>query len=163
MKGQRIVALAFGAFLGLTLAGPATAADPKTGAQLPQSKSAEPRQTKQQATAFALKITKVTFAGPGLNWVPQPGVEYAQVETAGEYSVTVQVKNPSAQPSPKGAKKCRIEVKGGQPKGTYGVTFNGTFMVNVEKLGPGEELNACFQKMTLTDKGKYFIYVSLKP
>ncbi|MBI4255038.1 MAG: hypothetical protein HY616_08190, partial [Candidatus Rokubacteria bacterium] len=76
MKGQRIVALVFGAFLGLTLAGPATAADPKPGTQLPQSKSAAPRQTKQQATAFALKVTKVTFAGPGLNWVAQPGVEY---------------------------------------------------------------------------------------
>ena len=54
-------------------------------------------------------------------------------------------------------------MKGGLPKGTYGVSFNGTFLVPVSKLNPGEDLNACYQKMTLTDPGKYFIYVSLKP
>ena len=163
MKGQRIVALALGAFFGLAPAAPATAADPKPGAQSPQSTGAQPARTKQQATAFALKVTKVTFAGPGLNWVAQPGVEYAQDTAPGEYSVTVQVKNPSAQPSPKGAKKCRIEVKGGLPKGTYDLSYNATFLVPVSKLDPGQDINACYQKLTLTDPGKYFMYVYLKP
>jgi len=38
--------------------------------------------------------------------------------------------------------------------------------VDVSRLTPpggGEDSNACHQKLTLTDPGRYFIYVSLTP
>ena len=161
MKAQRIVALAFGAFLGLALAGPATAAGPKAG-QIPKSPSVETPQTKAQATAFALKITKVSFSGRGLNWVAQPGLDYAPVTQPGEYRVTVKVKNPSANSSPKGAKKCEIHVQGGQQTG-YVYSYNHIFTVDVAKLNPGADGTACEQKVMVTDIGHYFISVYLKP
>jgi len=138
--------------LCLALASPAVAAEKTPLTQQPQALP------KPQ-----LSVEKVEFSGQGKVWNLTP-TDYALVDSPGVYEVRVLVKNAGPGNSPKGAKKCQIQVVGGKQVGTYGWSYNKTFQADVPALAPNEKKN-CYVKLepNLTDTGKYWVYAGLKP